>query len=241
MAKSCNTVLQTLEEKTGEKKNEAAFVYLLLTIFFITLVICFPLVMHFHRIGSVIICPTAKSLVILTKCMCLWLWSCRVQWYLPLSAVPRGLCVAFQKGVMSPSLYTSSSEADSQPVCLLTSLCEILERWWGDSIKNIQKGGEENLHISAGVLDIVIEEGHFSSKGVGEVNCTGAEAVFSVNLSAWHTVADHLVESEEAVPVIIIIFCVDTDSFWRQKCNPSKTAGIQICPAKLLQDTRLTF
>jgi len=36
-----------------------------------------------------------------------------------------GFCVALQKGVASPRLYTSPSKMDSQPVCLLISLCEI--------------------------------------------------------------------------------------------------------------------
>lgn len=47
--------------------------------------------MHFHRIGSAIICPTAKCLVLLAKCMYLSLPSCRAEWYLPLSAVLGGL------------------------------------------------------------------------------------------------------------------------------------------------------
>lgn len=93
--------------------------------------------MRFHRIGSVIICPTAKSLVFLTKCMYLWLWTCGVQWYLPLSAALGGFCVALQKGVVSPRLHTLPSKTDSQPACLLISLCEIPER--GDSIKIINK------------------------------------------------------------------------------------------------------
>lgn len=96
-----------------------------------------PLVMHFHGIGSVIICPTAKSLVFLSKCMYLWLGSCRVQWYLPLSAALGGFCVPLQKGVVSQRLYTLPSKTDSQPTCLLISLCEIPER--GDSIKIINK------------------------------------------------------------------------------------------------------
>lgn len=94
--------------------------------------------MHFYRIGSVIICPTAKSLVFLTKCMYLWLGSCRVQWYLPLSAALGDFCVALQKGVVSQRLYTLPSKADSQPDCLLISRCEIPERA-GGSIKIINK------------------------------------------------------------------------------------------------------
>lgn len=47
--------------------------------------------MHFHRIGSAIICPTAKCLVLLAKRMYLSLPSCGVEWYLPLSAVLGGL------------------------------------------------------------------------------------------------------------------------------------------------------
>ena len=45
--------------------------------------------------------------------------------------------MALQKGVVSPRLYTLPSKTDSQPACLLISLCEIPER--GDSIKIINK------------------------------------------------------------------------------------------------------
>lgn len=120
--------------------RKAIFGYFLLTIFStpVTLVIFYsPSVMHFRRIGSVIICPTAKYLVFLAKCMYLPLWSCGVERYLPLSAVLGGFCVALQKGVVSPRLYTLRSKTDSQPARLLISLCEILKR--GDSIKIINK------------------------------------------------------------------------------------------------------
>lgn len=98
-----------------------------------------PSVMRFHRIGSLIICPTAKTLVFLTKCMYLWLWHCGVQWYLPLSAVLGGFCVVLRIGVVSPRRYTLPSTTDSQAACLLISLCEIPEK--SDSIKNNQQGG----------------------------------------------------------------------------------------------------
>lgn len=103
---------------------------------------CFylPSVMHFHGPGSVIICPTAKSLVFLTKCMYLWLWSCRAQWYLPLSAALGGFCVALQKVCCVPEtrhLTKQDGFPAGRPARLLISLCEIPER--GDSIKIINK------------------------------------------------------------------------------------------------------
>lgn len=72
-----------------------------------------PSVMHFHRIGSVIICPTANTLYFWAKCMYLSLWSCGLEWYLPLSAVLGGFCVVLQKGVVSPRLYTLRSKSSS--------------------------------------------------------------------------------------------------------------------------------
>lgn len=51
--------------------------------------------------------------------------------YLPLSAVLGGFCVALQRGVVSPRLYTLRSKADSQPARLLISLCEILKKKGG--------------------------------------------------------------------------------------------------------------
>ncbi len=94
---------------------------------------CFysPSVMHFHGPGSVIICPTAKSLVFLTKCMYLWLWSCRAQWYLPLSAALGGFCVALQKVCCVPEtrhLTKQDGFPAGRPAGLLISLCEIPER-----------------------------------------------------------------------------------------------------------------
>ena len=70
-----------------------------------------PSVMHFHRIGSVIICPTAKSLVFLTKCMCLWLCGCRVQRYLPLSAALGGLlCGASGRCCVPETLHLTKQD-----------------------------------------------------------------------------------------------------------------------------------
>lgn len=55
--------------------------------------------------------------------------------YLPLSAVLGGFCVALQRGVVSPRLYTLRSKADSQPARLLISLCEILKKKGGIRLK----------------------------------------------------------------------------------------------------------
>lgn len=109
------------EDHSSARGRKAIFGYFLLTIFStpVTLVIFYsPSVMHFRRIGSVIICPTAKYLLFLAKCMYLSLWSCGVERYLPLSAVLGGFCVALQKGFVSPRLYTLRSKTDSQPASL---------------------------------------------------------------------------------------------------------------------------